>query len=69
MTEHEHRFEPKHVVKPWGYEIHWAVTDPVTHQVSGLWPKVVMGGPTLTARAETAPSAWSAAKASSTVPW
>lgn len=27
MTEHEHRFEPKHVVKPWGYEIHWAVTD------------------------------------------
>ena len=22
--------------------IHWAVTDPVTHKVSGLWPKVVM---------------------------
>ena len=27
MTEHPHRFEPKQVEKPWGYEIHWAVTD------------------------------------------
>ena len=27
MTEHPHRFEPKQVAKPWGYEIHWAVTD------------------------------------------
>jgi len=27
VTEHPHRFEPKHVTKPWGYEIHWAVTD------------------------------------------
>ena len=27
MTEHPHRFEPKRVSKPWGYEIHWAVTD------------------------------------------
>ena len=27
MSEHPHRFEPKHVAKPWGYEIHWAVTD------------------------------------------
>lgn len=22
--------------------IHWAVTDPVTHKVSGLWPKVIL---------------------------
>ena len=27
MTEQPHRFEPKHVAKPWGYEVHWAVTD------------------------------------------
>jgi mannose-6-phosphate isomerase-like protein (cupin superfamily) len=27
VTEHPHRFEPKQVDKPWGYEIHWAVTD------------------------------------------
>ena len=27
MTEHPHRVEPKRVDKPWGYEIHWAVTD------------------------------------------
>jgi len=27
VTEHPHRFEPTHVTKPWGYEIHWAVTD------------------------------------------
>ncbi len=27
MTDHPHRFEPVHVAKPWGYEIHWAVTD------------------------------------------
>lgn len=27
MTEHPHRVEPTHVAKPWGYEIHWAVTD------------------------------------------
>ena len=27
MTEHPDRFEPKHVAKPWGYEVHWAVTD------------------------------------------
>jgi mannose-6-phosphate isomerase len=27
MTEHPHRFEPTRVEKPWGYEIHWAVTD------------------------------------------
>ncbi len=26
-TEHPHRVEPKQVAKPWGYEIHWAVTD------------------------------------------
>ncbi len=27
MTEHPHRFEPRQVAKPWGYEIHWAVTE------------------------------------------
>jgi mannose-6-phosphate isomerase-like protein (cupin superfamily) len=27
MSEHPGRFEPKRVEKPWGYEIHWAVTD------------------------------------------
>jgi quercetin dioxygenase-like cupin family protein len=27
LTEHPHRFEPKQVEKPWGYEIHWAITD------------------------------------------
>jgi len=27
VTEHPDRFEPKHVAKPWGYEVHWAVTD------------------------------------------
>jgi len=27
LSEHPHRFEPKHVAKPWGYEVHWAVTD------------------------------------------
>ena len=27
MTEHPHRFEPRQVEKPWGYEIHWAITD------------------------------------------
>jgi len=27
MNEHPDRFEPKRVDKPWGYEIHWAVTD------------------------------------------
>jgi mannose-6-phosphate isomerase len=27
MTEHPGRFEPKRVEKPWGYEIHWAITD------------------------------------------
>ena len=27
MTEHPHRYEPQHVAKPWGYEVHWAVTD------------------------------------------
>ena len=27
MNEHPHRVEPKRVDKPWGYEIHWAVTD------------------------------------------
>ena len=26
-AEHPHRFEPVHVAKPWGYEIHWDVTD------------------------------------------
>ena len=27
MSEHPHRFTPRKVDKPWGYEIHWAVTD------------------------------------------
>ena len=27
MKEHPGRVEPKRVEKPWGYEIHWAVTD------------------------------------------
>jgi mannose-6-phosphate isomerase-like protein (cupin superfamily) len=27
VTEHPGRFEPKRVAKPWGYEVHWAVTD------------------------------------------
>ena len=27
MTEHPHGFEPQRVAKPWGYEIHWAVTE------------------------------------------
>ena len=27
MTGHPHRFEPRRVPKPWGYEIHWAVTE------------------------------------------
>ena len=27
MRERADRFEPKHVPKPWGYEVHWAVTD------------------------------------------
>ncbi|HVM43447.1 MAG TPA: cupin domain-containing protein [Gemmatimonadales bacterium] len=27
MTEHPYRVEPRRVDKPWGYEIHWAVTD------------------------------------------
>jgi mannose-6-phosphate isomerase-like protein (cupin superfamily) len=27
MSEHPHHFEPRQVDKPWGYEIHWAVTD------------------------------------------
>ncbi len=27
MSEQPGRFEPKRVDKPWGYEIHWAVTD------------------------------------------
>ncbi len=27
MSEHPHTFAPKRVDKPWGYEIHWAVTD------------------------------------------
>jgi len=27
VTEHPHRYEPQHVAKPWGYEVHWAVTD------------------------------------------
>ncbi len=27
MSEHPHTFAPKRVAKPWGYEIHWAVTD------------------------------------------
>ncbi len=26
MTDHPHHFEPKRVEKPWGYELHWAVT-------------------------------------------
>lgn len=27
MAEHPHTFAPKRVEKPWGYEIHWAVTE------------------------------------------
>jgi len=27
LTEHPYRVEPRRVDKPWGYEIHWAVTD------------------------------------------
>ncbi len=27
MSEHPGRFEPRKVDKPWGYEVHWAVTD------------------------------------------
>jgi len=27
MTRHPDHLEPKRVEKPWGYEIHWAVTD------------------------------------------
>jgi mannose-6-phosphate isomerase len=27
MTAHPHRFAPTRVDKPWGYEVHWAVTD------------------------------------------
>jgi quercetin dioxygenase-like cupin family protein len=27
MNEHPGRFAPQRVEKPWGYEIHWAVTD------------------------------------------
>jgi len=27
MSEHPHGFTPRKVDKPWGYEIHWAVTD------------------------------------------
>jgi len=27
MSERPHRFVPRKVEKPWGYEIHWAVTD------------------------------------------
>jgi quercetin dioxygenase-like cupin family protein len=27
VTQHPEKFEPKKVEKPWGYEIHWAVTD------------------------------------------
>jgi len=27
MSEHPERFEPRKIEKPWGYEIHWAVTD------------------------------------------
>jgi len=27
LTEHPYRVEPRRVDKPWGYEIHWAVSD------------------------------------------